>query len=386
LRIAIISSQVFSLLNFRGALIVDLVAAGVEVFAFAPDFDPGTRKRIEELGAYPMHVSLNRTSLNVANDVIAALKLSRCLRGLKVDASLAYFVKPVIFGTLAARIAGVKKRYAIIEGLGFVYSRGSSQSSIKKYFSRMVVNWLYKFALIEVERVFFLNSIDRAEFVSLKIVRPAKTVLLPGIGVDLNFWSFSEPVFQPISFLLAARLLREKGVLEFVSAARRIKITHPTTRFILLGCVDSNPNSFSVEEINAWVSEGLIEWPGFVDVKPWLKKTSVFVLPSYYREGVPRSTQEALAMGKPVITTDWTGCRDTVVEGVNGFLVPPRDVDAIVQAMQRFLERPELINEMGLRSRALAEKRFDVSKINLRFLEVLGVMSRSVPKSLSSSR
>ena len=177
---------------------------------------------------------------------------------------------------------------------------------------------------------------------------------------------------QPVTFLLAARLLREKGIVEYAEAARLVKARHSEVRFVLLGGLDPNPGGLSQAEVQAWAAEGLLEWPGHVAVKPWLTKTSVFVLPSY-REGVPRSTQEAMAMGRPVITTDAPGCRETVDEGVNGFLVPVRDVPALADAMLRFVQNPSLIESMGRESRRLAEMHFDVRKINAQLLKILEV-------------
>ena len=176
---------------------------------------------------------------------------------------------------------------------------------------------------------------------------------------------------QPVTFLLAARLLREKGIVEYAHAARQVKQLHPEVRFVLLGGLDPNPGGLREAEISAWVTEGILEWPGHVAVKPWLAKTSVCVLPSY-REGLPRSTQEAMAMGRPVITTDAPGCRDTVQEGVNGYLVPVRDVAALAQAMLRFVNNPSLIEPMGHASRRMAEANFDVRQINARLIKILG--------------
>jgi glycosyltransferase involved in cell wall biosynthesis len=165
-------------------------------------------------------------------------------------------------------------------------------------------------------------------------------------------------------------LLREKGIVEYVNAAKIVKARHPAVRFVLLGGLDRNPGSLSEAEVNSWVALGLIEWPGHVAVMPWLAQTSVYVLPSY-REGVPRSTQEAMAMGLPVITTNAPGCRETVDHGVNGFLVPVRDVPALAAAMLHLIESPELISAMGLESRRLAEERFDAAKINAHLMRVL---------------
>ncbi len=193
-----------------------------------------------------------------------------------------------------------------------------------------------------------------------------------GIGVDLDEWLPAPAVTTPVTFLLVARLLREKGIAEYADAAKLVKTLHPETRFILLGGLDPNPGGLSQSEVQAWVKEGLLEWPGHVVVKPWLAQTSVFVLPSY-REGVPRSTQEAMAMGRAVITTDVPGCRETVISGTNGYLVPVRDAATLAEAMMQFIKNPNLIESMGRESRRMAEERFDVHKINARLLEILAV-------------
>ncbi|MCS7241048.1 MAG: glycosyltransferase family 4 protein, partial [Candidatus Bipolaricaulota bacterium] len=180
------------------------------------------------------------------------------------------------------------------------------------------------------------------------------------------------PHLSPPTFTLIARLLREKGVREFAEAARRVKEEYPQARFLLIGPLDTNPGAIREEEVRGWVKDGILEWvPWTEDVRPYLAQTSVYVLPSY-REGVPRSTQEAMAMARPVITTDVPGCRETVVNGVNGFLVPPRNPQALIQAMKRFLQEPKLVVRMGLESRRLAEDRFDARKASLRLLWHLG--------------
>ena len=204
------------------------------------------------------------------------------------------------------------------------------------------------------------------------LVGPDKATTIGAIGVDLDEWRPAPAVLDPLTFLFVGRLLREKGILEMIEAAKRVKQRHPSTRFIVLGAPDSNPSSISSQQASDWVSAGLIEWPGQVDVKPWLAQSGVFVLPSY-REGVPRSTQEAMAMARPVITTDVPGCRVTVEDGVNGFLVPSRDVAALEGAMLRFVDNPGLIAPMGFASRRIAEKLFDAKKSNAAILSAMHV-------------
>ena len=370
---AIISSQAFSMLNFRGSLIRDLVAAGVEVHALAPDYNEAMRGGIMALGATPVDFQLDRTGINPLHDGVDAIKLSILLRRLRPDVTLGYFIKPVIFGTLAAWLAGVPLRVAMIEGLGYVFTSSAGAEPLRRKVLRSLVSWLYRFALARAHKVIFLNDDDIQEFVSSDLVEKSKVIKLGGIGVDLADWSLAIPVTQPITFLLAARLLREKGIVEYVEAAKIVKACHPDVRFVLLGGLDPNPGGLALSEVQAWVDDGLLEWPGHVDVKPWMAKASVYVLPSYYREGVPRSTQEAMAMGRAVITTNAPGCRETVDDGVNGVLVPVRNVATLAAAMLRFVEDPELITSMGLESRRLAEERFDVVKINARLMRILEI-------------
>jgi len=372
-KIALIGSQAFALWNFRGPLIQEMVKRGLEVCALAPDYDDETSKKVDQLGAKPVPYRLSRTGLNPFRDTLDFLSLIFTLLEIKPDVTFSYTIKPVIYGTLAAWILGVPRRYAMIEGLGYAFTAPGEKQELKRRALRTVAQFLYKLTLRRATRVFFLNPDDLNEFVQKRLIHPEKAFLLGPIGVDLQAFPPVPPVTAPITFLLAARLLREKGVREFVEAARQIKAKYPDTRFVLLGGLDTNPGAIPREEVEGWVKEGLIEWPGHVaDVRPYLAQASVFVLPSY-REGVPRSIQEAMAMARPIITTDAPGCRETVIPGVNGFLVPVRDVDALVSAMEQFIKEPELIERMGKESRRIAEERFDVHNINRILLEVMGL-------------
>lgn len=363
-KIVIFTSQAFSLVNFRGPLIRELVEGNNFVYAIAPDFSDDLRNKIIALGATPIEFSISRTGLNPFRDGFDLIRLVVVLRRLKPDVILSYFVKPVIYGTLASWLARIPRRVAMIEGLGFAFGQSIDLGSRKRKILRAIVSKMYRLALTRASKVVVLNRDDLEELVFNKLVNAEKVVNIGGIGVDLKEWRFCPPISEPVCFLLAARLLREKGIEEYAEAAKIVKRFHPEVRFILLGGIDPNPGGLRIDEISPWVNDGLLEWPGHVSVMPWLAQASVFVLPSYYREGVPRSTQEAMAMGRPIITTDAPGCRETVVDGVNGFLVPIRNSEAIAHAMLRFIEQPELIVRMGKSSRLLAEKKFDVIEIN----------------------
>lgn len=362
--LAIITSHAPSLVGFRGPLIRALRARGVTVFALAPNFDDQTRAAVQAMGATAVDIPMSRTGMNPWRDARNTWQLARILRQLKPAVSLGYFIKPVIFGSIAAWWAGVPRRFAMVEGLGFVFTPTGDRLSFKRRVLKRLVLWLYKLGMSRADRVFFLNPDDMGELVAAGVLPADKGFMLGGIGVDLSQWSLAPPVQTPVTFMLVARLLREKGVAEYAAAARLVKQQHPQARFILLGGLDDNPGAIALTEVQAWVAEGILEWPGHVPVQPWLAQASVFVLPSFYREGVPASTQEAMAMGRPVITTDVPGCRETVVDGVNGFLVPARNAQALADKMLVFIAQPDLIVSMGQASRRMAEERFDVHKVN----------------------
>lgn len=373
LRLCIIGNQAFSLINFRSPLIMGMVAEGCEVLALAPDYDEATRAKVRALGAEPVDFSLSRTGMNPARDMADMMRLALLLLRLKPDITLGYAIKPVIYGTLAAWLVRVPKRFAMIEGLGYIFTPPEGEDPLRRRGLRGAVSLLYAAALSRANLVFFLNRDDIAEFSKRRLVSPEKVFLLGGIGVDLLEWSVAPPVTEPVTFLLAARLLREKGIVEYAEAARLVKARHLEARFILLGGLDSNPGALSWAEVDSWVKEGILEWPGHVqDVLHRLTQASVYVLPSY-REGVPRSTQEAMAMARPIITTDVPGCRETVIDGENGFLVRVRDAEALAAAMERFIQQPELIERMGRASRRIAEERFDVRKVNRVILKEMGI-------------
>lgn len=372
-RLALITSQAFSIANFRGPLIRAMVQHGATVFALAPDYDETSRAAVLSLGAIPIDSSMARSGINPLRDVLDLILLALQLRRLRLDVTFAYFIKPVIYGTLAARLAGVPKRFAMIEGAGYVFTEGD-RLSLGRRLLRNFVTRLYRMGLGRASHVFMLNPDDKKLFVDESMVSAEKVQLLDGIGLELDYFHIAPPVTESVCFILVARLLREKGVYDFVEAARKVKALHPEVRFLLLGSVDLNPGSVIQSEINEWVADGVLEWPGQVrDVRPWLAQASVFVLPSYYREGLPRSTQEAMAMGRPIITTDAPGCRETVEEGVNGYMVPIQNPEAVARAMLVFIKHPNLIARMGLESRRIAESRYDVHKINEQILASMGI-------------
>ncbi|NPV29982.1 MAG: glycosyltransferase family 4 protein [Firmicutes bacterium] len=370
-RVLIISHYARSLLNFRGELIRTLTELGHEVTTLGPE--AGFEEKLKALGAGYIQIPLERTGLNPLRDFSTLLALVLEMKKLKPDVVFSYAVKPVIYGSLAARVAGVPAVCSMITGVGSVFLEESGRYILLA----RLVKLLYKAALRSNRVVFFQNPDDISLFRETGLL-PAKcrVVLVNGSGVDVERFSYVEPPVKPLSFLLIARLIWHKGIREYVEAARLLKSRYPEVSFKLLGPLDTNPSAIGKKEVEAWVAEGVIEYLGETDdVRPYLAACSVYVLPSY-REGTPRSVLEAMAVGRPVITTDSPGCRETVKDGVNGFLVPVKNSVALAEAMERFILNPEIIVEMGKKSREIAEQKYDVHRVNQVILEAMGLKER----------
>lgn len=373
-RFLLVSATSYSLINFRGPLVQALIKAGLEVHTAAPGLvnDTNTRQQLEAWGAVTHDFPLQRTGLNPWSDVLTLHALYRLMRKIRPETVLGYTIKPVVYGSLAAWLARVPQRYSLITGLGYAFA---GQAVGKRALVFHLVCRLYRASLNKVDKVFFQNPDDEALFRELGILRKeVPSQVLNGSGVDMAHFAVAPLPAGPPRFLLIARLLGDKGVRQYANAARRIKQRYPDMVFQLAGDIDSNPDTITQEELDTWVRKGTIEHLGWLsDVRPAIADCSVYVLPSYYREGTPRSVLEAMSMGRGVITTDAPGCRETVIEGENGYLIPVKDVDALVEAMQCFITNPTLVQSMGERSYEIAKERYDVHKVNAVMLEAMGV-------------
>lgn len=372
MKIAIIGTTAHSILGFRIDLIKSLIAKGHEVFAFAQDYQSTTEEAVKKLGAFPICYTFNRAGLNPFIDLVNTFKLAKQLKKYKIEQTFCYFSKPVIFGTLAAIIAKVPKRYAMLEGLGYTFTP-QQISSFKTALLKRVQVFLYQCLLPHLKRLILLNQDDKKDLIDNYHIN-IETAILGPIGLNLIDYPYTTiKNISPASFLFIGRLLKEKGVVEFIEAAKIIKQRHPTSEFVMLGSIDTeNPGGLSQTELQQLMDERLIIWPGFVDdVAQWIKKCSVFVLPSFYREGFPRSIQEAMAIGRAIITTNLPGCKEAILEGVNGFLIAPHDVNGLAEKMAYFIDHPEKIIEMGDNSHQIAIKYFDACKVNDHLIKLL---------------
>ncbi len=360
-RFLLVGSFALSMLKFRRDLLAAIMAKDFEVHVSLPlpSEDEWIRKDFESMGIHVHDSSLARTGMNPLRDLHSLLEYWRLMRSIRPSHVLSYTIKPIIYASLAATFAGVPNRFALVTGRGYAFEEKSRVFHIGN-----LAQWLYRVALRRNTLVFFQNTDDEALFRSRGLIAPnGRTVVVNGSGVELDEFAVT-PIPKRTTFLLIARLLGAKGIREFVSAAKVVRSSGSDARFMVVGWIDENPDSISEAELVAWKMEGVVEFLGKkTDVRPAISSSSVYVLPSY-REGTPRTVLEAMSMGRPIITTDAPGCREPVVEGVNGFLVPVESVDELAAAMRRFVEDPNLAVIMGARSREIAEDRYDVHKVN----------------------
>lgn len=373
MKVFILASLPSSLVNFRGALILSLLDAGHQVEVAAPGLtkDKGSAQWLNARGVICHDIKLSRTGLNPLSDLWSLILLSRLLRAQKPDIFLGYTIKPVIWGLFAARLAHVPKRIALMTGLGYAFT---GQHRGKRGLIQWVARRLYSKALQFADLAFFQNPDDQADFSRLGLLPvTCESMVLRGSGIDLATFTPAPFPNDKIRFLMIARLLGDKGLREYAAAAQQLAHRNPMVEFHLIGGTDCNPDSVPLAEIQSWQAAGFIQWDGAVqDVRPAIAAAHVYVLPSY-REGMPRSVLEAMAMGRPIITTFAPGCRETIVDGESGFLIPIRNSGALIQAMQRFIDAPDLIPTFGAKARLRAIEIFDVHAINHAMLSALGL-------------
>ena len=356
-RILVIAGTGPSLINFRFHLLEALVKKGLEVHAIGSDED-GVREKLSSIAVIFHPVNISRHSVSIISNLNYLFALFKLVKAIRPDICLSFTIKPVVYGAIAAALNRVRHRCVLITGLGYAFIA----TGLKALLINLIVRFLYKIACGFSERVIFQNDDDRKYFCQLKIVKKEKTAIVNGSGVDLS--CFAPAPFPPkLTFLMIARFLPEKGIFEYVEACRRLKAQHPNMRCCLVGYLDSNLANITEETIELWKTYEIECLGKYKDVRPALRDCSVFVLPSY-REGTPRTVLEAMAMSRPIITTDAPGCRQTVVEGKNGFLVPIKNSEALYQAMLKFVENPSLVATMGVESLSIAQEKFDVRKVN----------------------
>ncbi|MFZ9879807.1 MAG: glycosyltransferase family 4 protein [Phycisphaerales bacterium] len=358
---------------FRGALVRELVARGHRVVVSTPKPVEVSAEKVAAdigaLGAECVYSPLDRTGTNPLSELAARRHYAELFRRTRPDGVFAANPKPVFHAIPAAAACGVPCRVAMVTGLGYAFIGRAMKARVLRFLARR----LYTHAMRDATTVLFQNADDLAYFRETRLLRaPTDARIVGGSGVDLSTFAPRGVPSGPCVYLMVARLLGDKGVREYAEAARIVRAKRPECRFRLVGWIDANPAAISRAELDAWTRAGDIEFAGRLDdVRGELAACSVFVLPSY-REGAPKSTLEALATGRAVITTDAPGCRETVERGVNGLLVPPRDAQALADACLKLADSPAEVVRMGAASAELARRKFDARVVNDAICAALG--------------
>jgi len=379
-KIIIAVNSTFSLINHRVGLIKGLLNEGYEVVAVSPTDEFASR--LKELDCYHVPLQMERKGTNIGRDLLLFWRYRILMKQHRPDIYLGFTVKPNIYGSLAAQSLGIPV-INNISGLGTVF--GAMSTTLYGRFLSRLVRILYRFALLRSKKIFFQNKDDYHEFFEKGVVKDHLTDLLPGSGVDLNRFTYKPITVNQLSpkvnnekkktrFLLISRMLWDKGIGEYVKAARFLTRRYPRSEFCMIGFLDfQNPEAISEAQINQWIAEGIVQNLGVInDVRSEIVKADCVVLPSRFREGTPRSLLEAAAMGRPIITTNSIGCRETVDDGVSGYLCIPSDSVDLSKKMERLIQLNDTQRyEMGRCGRKKMETQFDEQIVVQKYLEVI---------------
>jgi len=373
MKVCIIGALPASLINFRGPLIKSFIDNGHDVIALAANATTAEVNEIEKLGVKYIDYPVKRNQLSILADIKTLLSFKRIFKIEKPDVILAYTIKPVIWGGIAAKLSPNAKFYGLITGLGFAFQ----SNTVKRYLLSTIVTFLYSFSLSKSSKVIFQNPDNLQVFIDKKIIKKNKAVRVNGSGVDLKYYKYSPPSSKEFTFLTIARLLGEKGLREYSAAANIIKQKYPNIIFKILGPEDPSPDGIPLNEVQQWHNANYIEYLGNTDdVRPYLKDCHIFVLASYH-EGMPRTVLEAMATGRPILTTNVAGCKETVIEGENGFLVAKENIEQLVSKMLWFIENKEQWQSMADKSRIMAADYFDVNKVNGQLLKIMQLNNKT---------
>jgi glycosyltransferase involved in cell wall biosynthesis len=323
---------------------------------------------ISALGASFVCLKMKKNGISVIRDAVYFFRLFRLILAVKPDIVFSYTIKPNIYAAIAARIAGVKKIYPMVTGLGYIYTAKSLTAALLRPIAALLFRLCFRLST----KVFFQNEGDIREFIGLGYLPADKCVLVNGSGVNLRRFT-KLPFPGRFTFLMIARLLKSKGVMEYLEAAKIVKQQYPIADFLLVGAMEKMQDSLNDQQLRPYIARGIVSWYGDTkDVRPFLARCSVYVLPSW-REGTPRTVLEAMASGRPVITTDVPGCRETVINGRNGFLVPAQNAAALAEKMIWMLQHPKAVRKMGEESLNICRQKYDVRKVNRKMMETMGL-------------
>lgn len=356
--IAVLSSHTPSLFWFRTDMMREFLSRGYKVYALGNEEESKWRRRFRNIGIEYQQIIVSRNGVNPLQDKKTLDSIKEKLRAICPEKIFTFQAKTVIYGTMAANSLGITEVYPLIAGMGSAFL----SNNLKTRLIRIVMTTLYRKSMGECPVVFFQNHDDEQIFRDSGIIRNQKIVMIHGSGVNTEKFEVL-PLPDKPAFLCISRLIRDKGVFEYLEACKKVKEEYPDIRCLLVGPYDTNPSALKPDELQPFIDAGIEYFGEQNDVRPYIKQCSVFILPSY-REGTPKTNLEAMACGRAVITTDAPGCKETVVDGENGFLVPVKNVNAIYEKMKWFIKNPKEAEKMGLKGRTMVKEIFDVKKVN----------------------
>ncbi|RCW53384.1 glycosyltransferase family 4 protein [Halanaerobium sp. ST460_2HS_T2] len=366
MKILVLSSHTKSLFWFRLDMMKSFIKNGHEVVAVGSESINEWKDKFKEHNIKYLNINVDRNGTNPLKDLKTLVELFKIIKKEKPEKIFAYQAKTVIYGSIAARINGIKDVYSLIAGLGSIF-RGEG---LKNRLIKTIMKFEYKLASNFNKKLFFQNNDDRNLFIKEGIVDKENTVIINGSGVNTNEFK-PKPLPEVNAFLFIGRLIKDKGIIEYLEATKKVKESYPATRFLLVGPFDSNPSALKSEDLEPYIANDIIEYFGYrEDVRPYIEQSSVFVLPSYH-EGTPKTVLEAMAMGRPIITTDAPGCRETVDNGENGFLVKLKDADDLAAKMITLINDPKLQKQMGKKSLQIIKEKYDVEIVNKSIMEAM---------------
>lgn len=366
-KILFIAPQTKSLINFRLDLMKDIIKSGYEIVAIIPEDE--SREVFKKNDIKTRILEMDKNSTSITKNISYYKELKKIIKEEKPDKVFSYTIKPVIFGSVAAHKAGVKDIYSLVCGLGYVYSENDAKHKILQ----AICDKAYKYALRFNKKVIFQNQDDIDEFIKRKNIKKNKCELVNGSGVNLEKFKRNK-LPKELSFLMVSRVLKGKGVMEYFEAAKKVKEKHPEVKFTYVGQLDEGQSAIKYEDLKPYIDNKIVEYvPYTTHVEKYYKKCSVFVLPSYYREGIPRTLIEATAMGRPIITTDTPGCRETLIDGENGYFTKIKDASSLYKSINKIIDNKSNLQKMGNTSYKICAEKFNIAIINEKMIEIMNI-------------
>ena len=358
MKVMILSSFAAANFYFREDMMKAMIKKGHQVVAAAPEPAEVWKEKFSSIGVKYVSIKhIQKTGMNPFDDLKGFFSILKILKKEQPDKIFAYHAKTIVYGSFAAKLLGIKEVFIFFGGLGSIINNDKF-SLVKK-----ILGLQYKIAIKHAKKVFLQNEDDIKKLLDLGLVKKEQVVRINGSGVNLEKFR-QKPFPQRFTFLFVGRIIKDKGIIEYLEASKEVKKQYPDIKIQIVGYFDTNPTAISENDLKVYTNKGVVEYLGYhEDVRPFLEKCTVFVLPSYH-EGTPKSVLEAMATGRPIITTDVPGCRETVIDGENGFLIPAKNTEALIEKMIWMIENKDLIENMGHKSRKLCELKFDVNKVN----------------------